>query len=372
MRNKKYNKYISLLVHYILLLISFLPLSIFGQETGIIDYPTINYRSVETIVTVDDIFLNEGLNRPFAVRYLSNSQNIVVMDNGNDCLYIFDNTGNFLRKIGNTGRGPAEFRSPVLLNVSRGGTIYVYDSSLLRISMFSGQGEFLDSFQLYRRIGYQILNYTNGFSISADDNLILNQPSGGFYISEYFPDGQLQREIGKIKVINKDKPDRNIFFAEGFPFKHNNGKYYIFLSELGSVNVYDNNGLLTEEYTLEIPEIKANIQMFVAPDQENQRILRYYFSEVILLNDKFYIMPRMEVNLKVDRNNILEEELIIYELDEDLKILRKFVLGNYRFDRRIARERQFIVMKRFGITDNEDILIANFGRAEIMKFSKNK
>lgn len=59
----------------------------------------------------------------------------------------FDRFGKYRRMWGRRGSGPGEFRGPTLIG-RKGDSVWVFDYSLARLSLFSSQGHFLASIQL--------------------------------------------------------------------------------------------------------------------------------------------------------------------------------------------------------------------------------
>ncbi|MFC1554710.1 6-bladed beta-propeller [candidate division KSB1 bacterium] len=124
----------------VVLLLCIVPFAAFAQE-----YPTIVYKH-QTIVDDDYIFNNEGLNLPEMVRVNHATNELVVMDIGNHCLYFFTKEGEFLRKSGRIGQGPAEYLALEYLAIGPDGRIYIQDWKNQRISILSKDGSFMDSF----------------------------------------------------------------------------------------------------------------------------------------------------------------------------------------------------------------------------------
>jgi hypothetical protein len=63
-------------------------------------------------------------------------------------IYVFDQSGRCLRVMGNKGRGPGEFNSVVDLGVDGKGRLFIFDSALLRVSLFDNQLQYTSSFLL--------------------------------------------------------------------------------------------------------------------------------------------------------------------------------------------------------------------------------
>jgi hypothetical protein len=73
---------------------------------------------------------------------------IVVANSGSSTLRFYDYKGRFLREVGGAGEGPGEFRR--LTSLHRYGTdsLVAFDADLRRISIFTGDGDFVRTIQL--------------------------------------------------------------------------------------------------------------------------------------------------------------------------------------------------------------------------------
>lgn len=97
----------------------------------------------------EDIVLggeNPGQEYPFSLlSYLvvDDDENMIVLDNGESCIKIFDKSGKKIQQFGRRGEGPGEFQGPTTLTVIEGGQIGVIDPANHRFSYFSQDGECL-------------------------------------------------------------------------------------------------------------------------------------------------------------------------------------------------------------------------------------
>lgn len=115
--------------------------------------------STATVVSIDSIPLvdiGDAADGPHAefsrirqVALLSDGR-IVVANGGSRELRIFDASGEWQQTIGRSGAGPSEFESLGWLNVGVGDTLRTYDFSLLRVSVFSPEGEYQRGISLGR------------------------------------------------------------------------------------------------------------------------------------------------------------------------------------------------------------------------------
>ena len=125
------------------------------------------YDHSSTFIDYNYVFAGESLNHPVQIKENPVTGEIVILDSGNNCLYVFDRNGGFIRRIDNSGEGPGEFESIFSLDIDREGTLYVYDHGLGRLSLFSGDGKFTGSFQV--KGGWRTF-----FSVSDDGEIVFN------------------------------------------------------------------------------------------------------------------------------------------------------------------------------------------------------
>lgn len=84
---------------------------------------------------------------PYAV--LSDSErNIIVSDNKQGVIRVFDSSGKFISNIGRTGRGPGEFLQISSLTLLPNDELLVFDFFQKRFTKFSMKGEVLDTYLL--------------------------------------------------------------------------------------------------------------------------------------------------------------------------------------------------------------------------------
>jgi len=64
-----------------------------------------------------------------------------------ECVRVFDKTGKHLFNFGRKGEGPGEFKIGIDMTMDLQGNIYLRDSGIQRVSVFSAAGKFLRSFR---------------------------------------------------------------------------------------------------------------------------------------------------------------------------------------------------------------------------------
>ncbi len=84
--------------------------------------------------------------------------NIYIADTKNSRIQKFDNKGKYTKTIGQNGNGPGEFIYPNYIRISSN-KIFVFDAGNIRISKFSLEGEFIDSYTAARMFSTAVFDY---------------------------------------------------------------------------------------------------------------------------------------------------------------------------------------------------------------------
>ncbi|MCJ7580990.1 MAG: 6-bladed beta-propeller [Candidatus Aminicenantes bacterium] len=145
---------------------------------------------------------------------------IYALDNREHSVTIFDLTGKFINKFGNSGQGPGDLTSPIFIE-SDDEQIYIADINAL--SIFNHSGEYLNKFRIYSTIA---MNVNNGIIFLAQvgsDNLISSYDQEGNRISSFGTKYEVDYDLYKAwstsltdRAINSGKilfSDENIYFV---------------------------------------------------------------------------------------------------------------------------------------------------------------
>jgi len=133
--------------------------------------------------------------------YVSDSQVPVIRRYDAEGMHFYD--------VGRGGEGPGEYRRPEGLALMPDGRLFVYDSSLRRLSSFSSDGEFIGSAQVGRGLGG-----FRGFVAGRDGSMFIRtMPEDGFVetMSGILADWSRLAEDGTTTVITRSPMDE----AEG-------------------------------------------------------------------------------------------------------------------------------------------------------------
>ncbi len=85
----------------------------------------------------------EGFQRPTGLAYDPDSESLYVVDTIAHCIYVFDQQGKVIKKIGSAGTGVGMFNYPTHLCLDAQKKLYVTDSLNFRIQVFDPTGQFL-------------------------------------------------------------------------------------------------------------------------------------------------------------------------------------------------------------------------------------
>jgi len=310
----------------------------------------------EPFIKYEYMFLdNEGLNMPTGVQYNHITNEVVVFDGGNRCIYIFSSDGKFKMKIGRPGQGPGEFMFPCLLTIDYKGNIYAYDG--IRMQIFSKDGKLIGTFRkkmsntMFPRI-----------FVSFDDEIIMNNFSDSCYISVYNKTGELVKKLGNIDFKNKKEA---IYHArEGIAFKGINKKYYVFLPHLDEIRIYYENGLLYKKISYLDAVEKTGIKtMEPVPGKKGTYEIEYTLTDVNYYNGNIFVLPNVPSNP--------DKPEMLYIFNHDLELVGKYSFGVYISEYGGMLTSQFDFFLKFdvnyGINEIEMFLPYKYS-AEIIKY----
>ena len=125
---------------------------------------------------------------------------IVVADQFNHRVQVFDSGGAFLRSFGHKGKNDGEFNNPFGIAIDKDRNIFVAEYSNHRVQILSWEGRHLGSFGGQGSLDSQ-LSYPFGLSLDSDGNVIVAD-SGNKLIKIFTPDGTFVMKIGGQGSLN--------------------------------------------------------------------------------------------------------------------------------------------------------------------------
>ena len=119
---------------------------------------------------------------------------VVVADNQNHRVQVFDGDGTFLRSFGHKGKNAGEFENPTGIAIDKDRKILVSECFNHRVQIFSWEGRHLGSFGGKGSLDSQ-LSFPWGLSLDSTGNVIVAD-TGNKLIKIFTPDGKFIMKIG--------------------------------------------------------------------------------------------------------------------------------------------------------------------------------
>ena len=136
----------------------------------------------------------EGLlSNPLGVAVTAKDE-VVVADNQNHRVQVFDSNGTFLRSFGHKGENAGEFKNPTGIAINKDRNILVSECYNHRVQILSWEGRHLGSFGGKGSLDSQ-LSYPGGLSLDSTGNIIVAD-TGNKLIKIFTPDGRFVMKIG--------------------------------------------------------------------------------------------------------------------------------------------------------------------------------
>ena len=126
---------------------------------------------------------------------VTDKDEIVVADQWNHRVQVFDSNGTFLRSFGQKSENAVEFNKPTGIAISRDGKIFVAEYDNHRVQTVSWEGRHLGSFGGRGNLDRQLL-HPWGLSLDSNGNVIVAD-TGNKLIKIFTPDGRFVMKIGE-------------------------------------------------------------------------------------------------------------------------------------------------------------------------------
>ena len=133
------------------------------------------------------------LNHPMGVAVTAEDE-VVVADNRNHRVQVFDSNGTFLRTFGHQGGNAGEFMNPTGIVIDKGRNIFITEWGNHRVQILSWEGRYIASFGRQGSLDNQ-LSYPWGLSLDSTGNIIVAD-TGNKLIKIFTPDGRFVMKIG--------------------------------------------------------------------------------------------------------------------------------------------------------------------------------
>ena len=136
----------------------------------------------------------EGMfNNPMGVAVTAKDE-ILVADNQNHRVQVFDSNGTFLRSFGHKGVNAGELDNPIGIAIDKDRNIFISDWGNHRVQIFSWEGRHLGSFGGQGSLDSQ-LHHPWGLSLDSTGNIIVAD-TGNKLIKIFTPNGRFVMKIG--------------------------------------------------------------------------------------------------------------------------------------------------------------------------------
>ena len=147
---------------------------------------------------------------------------IFAVDNGNNRIQKFENTGNFILLWGNFGQANGSFNNPTAIACDGKGDVYVCDTNNHRVQKFDGKlGQYLLKFG-GRGNGEGQFNAPWGIAVDRVRGYIYVVDSANFRVQKFDEDGEFVMQWGSF-----GNNDGQFYFARGIAVDQNDGMVYV-------------------------------------------------------------------------------------------------------------------------------------------------
>jgi hypothetical protein len=242
--------------------------------------------------------------RPLGLNQLPNG-NIAVNDQKAHHILVFDENGNFIRKIGRKGQGPGEFGNPYSMTATSK-AIIIGDNSNMRIQFFDFEGNYVRSFKIFKAFWdiestHNELIYGISMRVRPEEEIVNVMDNDGVILNTF---GKARFDIGKSNwlipnmVTNISSNAKNELFLafDYFPL----------------VCRYNEKGKLLAEYKLnhDVMKEKEKINLNRFKNRKKGIGPMPVISSIQSTLNRFYVLssyPRAEI-LEYDMNGQLKKE----------------------------------------------------------------
>ena len=260
----------------------------------------------------DGMFMN-----PLGV-VVSDGDEIVVADQGNHRVQVFDSNGTFLRSFGRQGENAGELKNPTGIAIDNDRNILVSEYYNHRVQIFSPEGKHLSSFGGKGSLDSQLLRPW-GLSLDNTGNVIVAD-TGNKLIKIFTPDGKFVTKIGGqgsfsfpihcvqcgeyfivsdrdkhyIKVFNKEGHFQYKFGKQGEGDGEFNGPYFLSVTQSKHLLVCDRHN-----HRIQVFELDGKFLGKFGTNGSKLGELNAPFSVAVLSNDQIVVSDRSNDRIQI-------------------------------------------------------------------------
>ncbi len=202
----------------------------------------INFEKVLTI-GIEDGDEKYILARPINV-CTGKDRIIYICDHMDHCIKVYNNSGQYLKTIGQYGKGPGELIWPNSIAITSDNRIAILSQQ--RISYFTTQGEFIDSFNLIGESGgsafMSLASIPNSENIFASKllSIFVEQSNKDEYIFHKInKKGEIIKKFGEPEFMGITRQGR--IFSEPNISTSKEGKLFVSFNYPYKIRIYDSN-----------------------------------------------------------------------------------------------------------------------------------
>ncbi|MDX1640027.1 MAG: 6-bladed beta-propeller, partial [Balneolaceae bacterium] len=257
---------------------------------------------------------------------LNNSGQFVVATDHTSGVVLYDSTGKQIRKIGDIGRGPAEYVSPGIVKFI-GDTIYIWDEGLLKFLKFNTQNELLLEIAEFRWA-------LQDFTVYGTDIFMYNSgKSSGAYIEQYHLNqnkygksfGQSTQEHIVLMTLNR---------AGGMDSR-GDYLYYVSPSKLSIYRIdlknYKKSNFPINDEDFKVPEVDNARKIIMDIEKATEFITSSSVVTGIHLLDDYIVMiaeiGQAQYNKQYNAYLTLENKVRFYVLEYNMQLIDTFTFA---------------------------------------------
>ena len=233
---------------------------------------------------------------------------VVVADNQNHRVQVFESNGTFLRSFGHKGENAGEFKNPTGIAINKDRNILVSEYHNHRVQIFSWEGRHLGSFGGKGSLDSQLFKPW-GLSLDSTGNVIVAD-TGNKLIKIFTPDGRFVMKIGEqgslsypihcvqcgeyfivsdsdehcIKVFNREGHFQYKFGKQGVGDGEFNYPYFLSVTQSKHLLVCERNN-----HRIQVFELDGKFVGKFGTNGNKLGEFNYPFSVAILSNDQIVV-----------------------------------------------------------------------------------
>jgi hypothetical protein len=278
----------------------------------------------------EDLALGEKERKEKQMFYLltdmdaDSSGNIYVLDSEDVNIKVYDQKGRFFKVFSRKGEGPGELLNPVDIYIDGKDLIYVCDSGNNRISIFSGQGDFVSSINFKEYSAGKIIgiNPLGGIILRVDKTSLessMNFITRAYFINMYSDRFEFKKNLYSVSVPIMQhfrKGEKGI--ALSIPYQKelcwtldSSGNVYIGESQAYEIEVFSPLGKNIRRIEKEYEQSKV-----LKPDIENYVKDQFQFDK----KERTFWSTTIKQQLRIPENKPVFEKLFFAE--DKLFVLR--------------------------------------------------